>query len=183
MAAVVPQTKRWTYENYYKLDDERRYEVINGELLMAPAPDTWHQDWVGQLHLLIAPFVTRNNLGRVFIAPLDVILNEENVVQPDLVFVSQANLQIIEKRGIFGAPDLLIELISPSSVRRDRYVKHELYARLGVREYWIGDPANKSLEVLVLQEGRYQLHCSAEGKGRITSTIIKGLDFDLADIR
>src|SRR6266850_8176217 len=174
--AASQQARHWTYEQYYKLDDERRYEVIDGELLMAPAPGTWHQNWLGNLHVLIAPFVKRNKLGRVFIAPLDVILDEENVVQPDLVFVSTTNLGIIEKRGIFGTPDLVVELISPSSVRRDRYVKQALYARFGVKEFWIGDPANKSLEVLVLQGNRYELHCSAQEQGKITSVVVKGFE-------
>ena len=136
---------------YYKLDDERRYEVISGELLVAPALDTWHQNWINNLTLLITPFVRLKKLGTVFVAPLDVVLNEENVVQPDLVFVSGSNSGIIEKRGVFGTPDLLVEMISPSSVRRDRYQKKELYARFGVKEYWIGDPANKSMEVLTLK--------------------------------
>jgi Uma2 family endonuclease len=182
MAAAAPQTKHWTYEDYYKLDDERRYEVISGELLMAPAPDTWHQNWINNLTLLITPFVRLKKLGTVFVAPLDVVLNEENVVQPDLVFVSSSNSGIIEKRGVFGTPDLLVEMISPSSVRRDRYQKKELYARFGVKEYWIGDPANKSMEVLTLKGNAFELHCSAEEKGKVTSLVLAGFQFDIAEL-
>jgi Uma2 family endonuclease len=148
MAAVLEkQAKRWTYEEYYRLDDDQRYEIIDGKLLIAPAPDTCHQDWSRELTLLIASHVKRQKLGKVFVAPVDVVLDAENTVQPDLVFIATANLGIIQQRAIFGTPDLLIELISPSSVRRDRYDKKELYARFGVREYWIVDPANKSLEI------------------------------------
>ena len=114
--------------------------------------------------------------------PLDVVLNAENTVQPDLVFISSANLGIIQQRAIFGTPDLLVELISPSSVRRDRYDKKELYARFGVKEYWIGDPSNKTLEILTLKECRYELHCCAEGKGKLASLILAGLEFDLSEI-
>ncbi len=177
------QAKRWTYEEYYELDDDRRYEIIGGNLLMAPAPDTWHQDWSRKLFRLIDRFVTKNNLGEVFYAPIDIVLNEENTVQPDIVFIATPNLQIIQRRAIFGVPELLVELVSPSSVRRDRYDKKALYARFGVKEYWIGDPANKALEILTLREGRYELHCCAEEKGKLTSLVLPGLEFDLTEIQ
>ena len=184
MAAVLEkQAKRWTYEEYYRLDDDQRYEIIAGKLLMAPAPDTWHQDWSRELSMLIVPHVKRQKLGKVFIAPIDVVLDEENTVQPDLVFVATANLGIIQRRAIFGTPDLVVELISPSSVRRDRYEKKDLYARFGVKEYWIGDPANKTLEMLTLKEGRYELHCCAEEKGKLVSLVLAGLEFDLSEIQ
>ena len=184
MAAVLEkQAKRWTYEEYYRLDDDQRYEIIDGSLLIAPAPDTWHQDWSRELTLLIASHVKRQKLGKVFVAPVDVVLDAENTVQPDLVFIATANLGIIQKRAIFGTPDLLIELISPSSVRRDRYDKKELYARFGVREYWIVDPANKSLEILTLKDRLYKLHCSAEIEGKLTSLVLEGLEFDLTEIQ
>ncbi len=183
MAAVLEtQVRRWTYEEYCRLDDDQRHEIIDGNLLMAPSPDMWHQDWIGELYTILRNHVRKRRLGRVFIAPFDVILDSANVVQPDLIFVAAANLGILQRRGIFGVPDLLIELISPSSVRRDRYDKRELYARFGVKEYWIGDPANRSLEILTLKEGRYELHCAAEEKGRLTSLVLVGLEFDLSDV-
>lgn len=124
MAAVLEkQTKRWTYEEYCRIEDDQRYEVIEGNLLMAPAPDTWHQDWSRKLFRLIDRVVVANSLGEVFYSPIDVVLDAENTVQPDLVFVARANAGIIQRRAIFGVPDLLVELVSPSSVRRDRYDK------------------------------------------------------------
>jgi Uma2 family endonuclease len=184
MAAVLgKQAKRWTYEEYYRLDDDQRYEIIDGKLLMTPATDTWHQDWSRELTVILAGHVKRIKLGKVFAAPLDVVLDAENTVQPDLVFISSSNLGIIQHRAIFGTPDLLVELVSPSSVRRDRYEKKELYARFGVKEYWIGDPANRTLEVLTLQAGRYELHCCAEGKGKLDSLVLAGLEFDLSEIQ
>ena len=177
------QAKRWTYEEYYRLDDDQRYEIIDGNLLMAPAPDTWHQDWSRELSMLLVTHVKRHKLGKVFVAPVDVVLDAQNTVQPDLVFISSDNLGIIKRRAIFGRPNLLVELISPSSVRRDRYDKKELYARFGVKEYWIGDPANKSLEILTLKEGRYELHCAAEEKGKLNSLVLAGFEFDLTEIQ
>jgi Uma2 family endonuclease len=184
MAAVLEKNaKRWTYEEYYRLDDDQRYEIINGNLLMAPAPDTWHQDWSRELFHIIDQHVRDHKSGKVFYAPLDVVLDEANTVQPDIVFISTANTRIIQRRAIFGAPDLLVELVSPSSVRRDRYDKKALYAQFGVKEYWIGDPANKSLEILTLNERRYELHGSAEISGKITSLVLKGLQFDVTELQ
>lgn len=177
------QAKRWTYADYAKLDDDQRYEIIDGNLLMAPSPDTWHQDWAGELFLILRQHVTRAKLGRVYFAPLDVVLDVENTVQPDLIFVASANAGIIRQRGIFGASDLVVELISPESGRRDRQLKRELYARFGVKEYWIGDPINQTLEVLALKAGGYELHCRAEGKGKLTSLVLPGLEFDLAELQ
>jgi len=184
MAAVLEkQAKRWTYEEYYRLDDDQRYEIIAGKLLMAPAPDTWHQSWLNDLNLFLSQFVKQRKLGRIFIAPIDVVLDSENTVQPDIVFVSAANASIVQHRAIFRTPDLIVELISPSSVRRDRYEKQNLYARFGVKEYWIDDPANKSLEILTLKEVRYELHCAAEEKGKLASQVFAGLEFDLTEIQ
>ncbi|HEY3915449.1 MAG TPA: Uma2 family endonuclease [Verrucomicrobiae bacterium] len=182
-AALDQKGKRWTYEEYYNLESDQRYEVIDGSLLMAPAPDTWHQDWLNQLNVFLTLYLRKKkNPGRLFIAPVDVVLDDENVVQPDLVFVAEKNLHILQRRAVFGAPDLVVEMISPSSVRRDRYEKMSLYARFGVKEYWIGDPANRSLEILTLTGDRYVLHCSAEEKGKLTSLVLTGLEFDLSEL-
>jgi Uma2 family endonuclease len=184
MASVLEkQAKRWTYEEYYKLEDDQRYEIIDGNLLMVPSPDAWHQDWLGNLHFLLRLYLAKNKAGRLFIAPFDVVLDSENTVQPDLVFVAAANIGIIEKRAIFGAPDLLVELLSPYSIRRGRHVKKALYARFGVKEYWIGDPANKSMEIFTLRDGRYQRLCAATEKGKLVSKVLPGLALDLADIQ
>jgi Uma2 family endonuclease len=183
MAAVMEQqTKRWTYEEYYRLEDDQRYEIIDGNLLMVPAPETSHQDWLNNLTLIVTPFVRAKKLGRIFIAPTDVVLDQHNTVQPDLIFISKAKVAIIKNRAIFGTPDLLVEFISPSGMRRDRYVKKEIYARFGVQEYWIGDAANQTLEVLTLKQGAYELFCCAEVKGKITSLVLPGLEFDLAQL-
>ena len=185
MAIVIgKQARRWTYEEYYKLDDDQRYEIIDGDLLpMAPSPNLWHQDWLGNLHVLFRQHLAKSKAGRVFIPPFDVVLDSENTVQPDLIFVAAANLEIIEKRAIFGAPDLLVELLSPSSIRRDRHRKKALYARFGVKEYWIGDPANNSMEIFVLRGGRYEQYCLVTEKGKLLSKVLPKLEIDLADVQ
>lgn len=176
------QARRWTYEEYYRLDDDQRYELVDGNLLKEPAPDTWHQDSSRKLFRLIDRFVLQNELGEVFFAPIDVVLDPENTVQPDLVFVASASARIIQRRAIFGVPELLVEIVSPASVRRDRHDKKELYARFGVKEYWIADPANKVLEILTLREGRFELHGCAGETGRLSSLVLAGLEYDLTEI-
>jgi Uma2 family endonuclease len=182
-ATIEKLPKRWTYEEYYKLEDDQRYEIIDGHLLMAPVPDTWHQDWLGGLYTLLRSFVKRKKLGRLFFAPVDVVLDQENTVQPDLVFVSAKNAGIIQTRAIFGTPGLLVEVASPSSGRRDRSQKMKLYARYGVKECWIGDAAKCSLEILTLKEGRYELHGAAAERGKLNSLVLTGLSFDVAEIQ
>jgi Uma2 family endonuclease len=179
--AVEKQARRWTYEDYYKLEDEQRYEIIDGNLLMAPAPETGHQSWVGELYFILHNHLKARSLGKVFVSPVDVVLDSNNTVQPDLVVILSPNLGIIQHRAIFGTPDLLVELVSSSSVRRDRYDKKDLYARFGVKEYWIGDPANRALEILTLKAGQYELYCSAAEKGQLTSLVLPELQFGLPE--
>ncbi|MEO6036526.1 MAG: Uma2 family endonuclease [Verrucomicrobiota bacterium] len=132
--------------------------------------------------MAIERHVEAGRLGEVFFAPVDVVLDEKNVVQPDLVFVSTANDGLLERRGIMGAPDLAVEIISPASLRRDRYEKRELYARFGVKEFWLADVANRSIEVLFLRKDNYQLLCSAADEGKIRSEILPGFELDLASL-
>ena len=99
-ATLEKQANRWTYEEYYKLDDDQRCEIINGNLLVAPAPGIWHQDWLNRLNILITLYLRKKNLGQLFIVPVDVVLDAENTVQPDLVFVASANAGILRERAI-----------------------------------------------------------------------------------
>jgi Uma2 family endonuclease len=118
--------KVWTYEDYLALDDDTVFEIINGKAFMSPAPELFHQRWARGIFLAVQQHVERK-LGEVFFAPVDLVLDEKNIVQPDLVFVSTANAGLLERRGIMGVPDLMVEIISPTSLRRDRYDKRELY--------------------------------------------------------
>ena len=181
-AVLDNQEKVWTYEDYLGLDDEVHFEIIGGKALMSPSPELFHQRWVGDLFMIIRQHVKSQKLGEVLVAPIDVVLDRENIVQPDLVFVSTANAGLLERRGIMGVPDLVEEIISPGSLRRDRYDKRELYARFGVKEFWLADVANRSLEVLTLQNDGYQLFSCATGVGKIRSTILPGFELDLAQL-
>ena len=183
MGAPAEMQKRWTYEDYYRLEGDQRYEVIGGELIpMAPAPDTWHQDWVWALMRDLSSFVEQKKLGKAFISPIDVVLDAENTVQPDIVFVAAERLSIIERRAIFGVPDLVMEVISPHGAIRDRHEKSALYARFGVKEYWLADPANRSVEVFLLENGGYKLQSAAEGSGEVKSSVLPGLLLNIAQM-
>ncbi len=171
--------KRWTYEDYLKLEDDKRYEIIGGKLIEMPAPTTTHQRIVGRLFRLMSDFVEENSLGEVFVSPVDVILSEENVVQPDVVFVSKEKEDIISERGVFGTPDIVVEVISPSTLKRDTEDKKKLYAEYGVKELWLIFPGEKAVEVFSLKEKDYEVCSFAYEKGKISSCLLKGLEVNL----
>lgn len=177
-----PREKRWTFNDLHQFDETERYEIYNGRLIsMAPAPDFSHQQIAARLHLLLAGFVKPRQLGEVAFAPVDVVFAEDNTAQPDLLFIAKENLGMV-RRSVFGAPDLVVEILSPSSIRRDRYEKLEQYARFGVKEYWVIDPANRSFEILTNQNDRFVVHSSAAETGTVESKILAGLIVDLAEV-
>jgi Uma2 family endonuclease len=142
----------FTYEDYKSLPEamDRRYELMDGELCMVPAPTTIHQDISQNIEFLLVQHVRATRCGRVLHTPVDVVLGEgarRDVVQPDVVFVASARGAIVTPVEIAGAPDLVVEIISPASEDRDRGYKRTLYERSGVREYWIVNPADASIDV------------------------------------
>lgn len=144
--ALVPP--RWTYTEFARLpDDGNRYEIIAGELHMTPAPRPFHQEIVGRLMDYLRPFARRHRLGAVLPGPVDLLFAEGDYLEPDLVFVRRERLGIITERGIEGAPELVIEVLSSSTTFRDRGIKRERYAHFGVQQYWIVDPDQQRVEV------------------------------------
>lgn len=144
---------KFTYEDYLLLPEEKRYELIDGDLYMIPAPRPRHQFISQRIGIPLVQFVEERNLGRVIFAPCDIYLSQQDVVQPDILFISSDRLPIIKEPYIQGAPDLVVEVISPSDPERDRDLKRKLYSRYGVREYWIVDPEAKTIEILTRYEG------------------------------
>ena len=150
MVAKNPKTKL-TYQDYEKTSDDERYELIDGELIsMAPAPDRDHQGILLTIALLIGNFLDRANLGRLYVAPRDVYLTDTDIVQPDLLFISNERLVTDTERPVRGAPDLVVEVRSPSTANRDWTTKRQLYARHGVKEYWIVDPDARTVTLMLL---------------------------------
>ena len=148
-----------TYEDYLNIPGDDRYELIDGELILVGSPNRNHQTVDASLGARLYFFVEENALGWIFHAPFDVLLTDHdgsvNVVQPDLIFVSKERENIITPANIQGAPDLLVEILSASTRRLDMTTKLELYARHGVREYWIADPAARTIAVMLLNDGKY----------------------------
>lgn len=184
MAQIVveKEAKKYTYEDYCKISNDKRYELIEGELLMTPSPVTNHQRISRRLEFILEKFITENNRGELFYAPYDVYFDNENVVQPDILFVSKDRLNIIGEKNVHGAPDLVIEIISEHSAYRDMVQKKKLYAKFGVKEYWIVIPEGEEIEIYTLKDNTFQLY-KAYGKGNtLESSLMEGLKIGLMDI-
>ncbi len=182
--AVVDKLKGkvLTYEDYLRLEDDRRYELINGRLYEMPAPGFEHQLISKAIVIALDRFVNERNMGVVVYAPFDVILSEAVVVQPDIIFISGDNLKNIKNGRLFGPPDLAIEIVSPGSYHRDRYEKFALYERYGVKEYWIVYPEYRAIEVWCLKDGKYALHTVADGSGGVESCVLKGFKVKVEEV-
>ncbi|HYB54213.1 MAG TPA: Uma2 family endonuclease [Thermoanaerobaculia bacterium] len=157
--------------------EDRRYEVIDGELFMTPAPTPFHQIVSIRLTRLLTDFTQERGLGTVLQAPCDVVLSPHDILQPDIFFVSAARRAIIGDRYVGPAPELVIEVLSPSTETRDRIAKAKRYATFGVGEMWLVDPAAQTIEVLVSTADGFRQHLLAEGSGLVRSTVLPGLKF------
>lgn len=147
-----------TYRDYEALPaDGKRYELYEGELFMTAAPGTQHQRVVLALAVLLREYVLAHGLGEVFIAPIDCIMSDITIVQPDIVFVDSGHASLTSARGVEGAPTLVVEVISPSTATADRGSKLQLYARYRVAYYWIADLELRRLDAHVLAEDGYRL--------------------------
>jgi Uma2 family endonuclease len=157
-----------TYRDYAALpDDGRRYEILDGELSVTAAPNPRHQLTLGDLYDVVRRHVKEHGLGLVFFAPIDVILADTTIAQPDLVYLDQARTGLVSQRGIEGAPALVVEVLSPTTTRTDRTTKLRLYARYGVPHYWIVDSEAHAIEVYELSGGAYSLVARVAGAGPV----------------
>jgi Uma2 family endonuclease len=170
---------RFTYQDYLQLSEDRRYEIVDGDLYMVPAPIPYHQKVSRNLEFLLHQHVQVHGLGEVFDAPCDVVLSETDVVQPDLLFIVKDRLSIIKETNIQGAPDLVVEILSPASEKRDRGAKQKVYARAGVTESWIVDPTAKTIEVFTLSEAGYQRINLFKLSDTLSSPLLPGLSISL----
>ncbi|MGE5482204.1 MAG: Uma2 family endonuclease [Bacteroidota bacterium] len=174
--------KVYTYEDYRQLPEGSPYQLIGGRLVMTPSPTPRHQLVSLELELQIATYVREKKMGAVAHAPLDVYLEATEVFQPDIVFISRERLNIIGPDKINGAPDLVVEILSPATAYYDLKKKFRVYEKHGVREYWIVDPEDNSIQVYVLQDGKLKLHQEAIGEGRVQSQVLAGFSVDVRNI-
>ncbi len=165
-----------TYEDYETFpDDGNRYEIIDGEVFVSPPPITPHQWASAQLSRLIGNYVMQLNLGCVFYAPFAVRLGPHDVFEPDVLFISESKMSLVDRQGMNGVPDLCIEIASPSTHSRDRTVKYERYAYFGVPEYWIVNADAQTVEVFALENHSYALLGIARGDEVIVSRVLPNL--------
>jgi Uma2 family endonuclease len=157
MSSNIESTTKLGYAEYVCFpNDGFRHEVINGDHYMNPAPSTYHQTVSKRLQYQLYQQIELRDLGLLFDAPIDIQLSENDIVQPDLVVLLNAKKSIITPTKIKGVPDLLVEIISPSSLENDRVLKKSIYQRMGVAEYWIVDPFEHTVDQLVLVNGVYK---------------------------
>jgi Uma2 family endonuclease len=177
---VIPKL---TFEEFRELpSDGKRYELVRGEVHVTPAPATRHQAVVQNLTINLGSHVIKNHLGEVWTAPLDVRLSGETALQPDLIFISNARAGIIQENWIAGAPDLIVEVLSPSTAAYDRATKLPIYADAGVPEVWLIDSQAKTAEVLKLQGKKYFVEATHAGDQVLTSNLFPGWQLSLDDL-
>ena len=185
MQTLIKQ-KTITYQDYLKFPNDVKGEIIQGEFTMAVAPNSNHQFIITRLMILLSNSIDKNKSGYLFPAPIDVIFDHETMLEPDIVFVSKEKKEIIQKRGIFGTPDLVIEIISPISQYKDNVIKKEIYEKFGVKEYWLVNPYLKSIEILTLLDNKYQLFSEGfledDGNIIVNSKFIPNLETNLTEI-
>ena len=170
-----------TYADYLALPGDERYELLDGELVLVASPNEPHQRASLMLtRQLLA--VEDRGLGRIYVAPFDVLLSDTEVVQPDLMFISQERADIITHANVQGAPDLVVEILSPSTANRDWTHKREMYAMHGVKELWIVDPDAMIVWVMLLKDGEFEL-TGVYGEGQsFSSHTLEGLTIDLDNV-
>ena len=174
-------SRRWTYADYCKIpEDGKRHEIIDGRHYVSPSPDYEHQVASANLHHRLMMAITDRGKGVVVAAPMDLDLGTGTVVQPDVIVIVKGNRGVIRGKKITGVPDLLVEILSPSTRRRDLRLKRLRYERAGVREYWIVDRNARAVSQFVLRDGTYDP--PIENTRTIRMRILRGAAIDLTKV-
>ena len=186
MGRTVAQTAtKLTYDDFVLFpDDGKRHELIDGEHFVSPSPNLRHQRVLRDFGFLLHRFVEANDLGEVFLAPLDVVFSIHDVVEPDIIFVSNARSSILTAANLQGSPDLVVEVLSPSNRRYDEVKKRGLYERADVGEYWIVDPEADTVKIYRREGDGFgrPTWLSARDGDRLTSPLFPGLEIALPDL-
>jgi Uma2 family endonuclease len=179
----LPRKTPFTVRDYRQMpEDGRRYEVIDGILLMAPAPNRYHQRISRNLCRIVYQFLHEHPIGEAYDAPFDVYFDDLNVVQPDLVFVANASREVLAPEGVVGAPDLVAEILSPGTSKRDLRDKRDLYAKSGVKEFWMLSPEEHQVQVYLPEVDRIKpARILAEGE-TLETPLLAGLKILVAEL-
>ena len=181
-AMLTPTKDQKTYADYAALDEGAPYQLIDGELVMSPAPTVLHQLVVWRLGTHLFNFVEKHDLGLVVGAPVDVYFSETETYQPDLVFISKERLNIVTEQKVMGAPDLVVEVLSPGTGYYDLTKKRRVYQASGVKEYWIVDPTEKTVEVLTNVGDVFEGIEHASPPTSVQSRLLDGFEVELATL-
>ena len=181
-AALEKAKKQYTYEDYEKLPEGAPYQLIGGELVMTPSPVPYHQIISRNIGFELLKFNEQKKPGEVIFAPMDVYLSETETYQPDIIFISNERLNIIGDKKIEAAPDLVIEILSESTAYYDLKHKKRVYEKSGVKEYWIVDPMEKSIEVYENVNGEFKIFGQAMEKGRVNSKLLEEFGVELEKV-
>ena len=176
----IAEKKKYTEKDYQLLEEGAPFQLINGDLVMSPSPLLLHQLIVGKLYILIGNFLQETKSdGLVVLSPMDVRLDEENIFQPDLLYISEERKSELVQDRISGAPDLIVEILSPSTAYYDLKQKKDFYERYGVKEYLIVDPVRRDAEVYGLIDEKFELKQKEQQNGTIHLTTLPGLQIEL----
>jgi Uma2 family endonuclease len=180
-----PPRVKLTYDDFVLFpDDGMRHELIDGEHYVTPSPNRRHQKISGNLHLIVGAWLRDHPIGEIFYAPFDVVFSKFDVVEPDLLYVSHERSRVLTAANVQGAPDIVIEIGSPGTRRRDATIKRRLYEQFGVSEYWIVDPDTDVVRVSRREDERFTraIELSREKRDVLTTRLLPGLDILLARI-
>ena len=183
--ATAGSARKLTYDDLLAMpDDGLRHEIIDGVLYVSPSPSLPHQFTLGKLHQAIANYLDANPVGEAYLAPFDVVFTRHDVVEPDLLFVAVDRLGVLTERNVSGSPDLVVEILSPSTRRVDLTLKRELFERQAVREYWVVDPLAGTVDAWRRDGSRLVLRerLSRERGDVLTSPLLPGFDVALVKL-
>lgn len=182
MPPANPAVDLATVEDYRATPEGTRYQLVEGELLMSPSPNRFHQDIVWNISQILGTYLSKNRIGRAYFAPFDVFLTEHNVFQPDVLFVLSANFDRFRDDGLHGPPDLAIEVLSPSTAQLDKKNKRRVYAQVGVKELWLVDPLLLQIQVYDFSRDIAKPVALIEENETFSSALLPGLVFAAAEI-
>jgi len=179
---VLSEERKYSAQEFERLPEgPPYYQLVKGELIMSPSPALEHQRTSKRLFHMLYILIEIPKKGEVFYSPADVYLDEKNVFQPDIVVLLKEGKAKVEEKGIFGPPDAVVEILSPSTAYYDLIVKKEVYERVGVKEYWLLDPNRKTFEIYKNTEEGFKLSSQAREKGKVFSELL-GIEIDLKEI-
>jgi Uma2 family endonuclease len=173
---------QFSYQGYQLFPEDKRYEILDGNLCLVSSPNTKHQRVSKKILIALARQVEERNLGEIFVAPYDVILSGDNIVQPDIFFIAGGRVGLVGELNLQGTPDLVIEILSAGSRKKDLEIKKKIYARFGVGEYWIVNPDAETIEVQIWSEIGYLRHAVYAKSGCLSSPLLPSIRVPLRDI-